>query len=254
MTASQSRSVGAQPARLPDEHLNPAPVASPRIDLGRLFGVPVMVGLLMANALPLFHLDDADPGGSPATIAHFVARLLTIAFYALMVAAFLRRFAARATTPSRSAEAVALFATYLPFSIGLLPAGTPSLPVLAAANTFLIVGLGFSLWSLRSLGRSFSIIAQARAVVRRGPYRVVRHPLYTGELTAALGFVLLNPGWATIAVWFLLCGLQAYRAHHEEAILLATLPDYAQYQRETPQLLPIAISRAFPKRNGSPDN
>ena len=52
-------------------------------------------------------------------------------------------------------------------------------------------------------------------------------------------------------IWVGLCGLQAYRARHEEAILSATLPDYAEYQRETPQLMPLSISRAFRKRTVS---
>lgn len=245
MSAGQPRSGGANQALSAADRPSLEPDDGHRIDLGRLFGVPVMVCLLIGNALSLTRLGDADSGGSVATLA---ARLMTIAYYVLIVAVYLRRSTARATSPSRLAAAVALLASYLPFSLGFLAAGTPPLPVLMVANVSLLLGLGFSLWSLRCLDRSFSIIAQARAVVSRGPYRIVRHPLYTGELVAALGIVLLNPGWATFAVWFFLCGLQAYRAHHEEAILLATLSDYAQYQRQTPQLLPISLSRAFRRR------
>ena len=108
----------------------------------------------------------------------------------------------------------------------------------------LVVGLGFSVWSLACLGKSFSIIAQARKVVRRGPYGVVRHPLYTGELIANLGVVVIAPTWVTLLLWAALCGLQAYRAHHEEAILLSSLADYADYQRDTPRLLPLRLARA----------
>ena len=59
---------------------------------------------------------------------------------------------------------------------------------------------------------------------------------------------MLNPSWLALTIWVGLCGLQAYRAHHEEAILLATLSDYAEYQRQTPQLVPLSISRAWRKR------
>jgi protein-S-isoprenylcysteine O-methyltransferase Ste14 len=231
------------------DRMSPEPVNGSRIDLGRLVGAPVMVCLLVLNALPLF--GDANPRGSWSTAATLATRLLTICFYAFIIAIYLRRSPAVATSASRPATAAALLATYLPFSLGLVNSGTPLLLVLVAANALLILGLGFSLWSLRSLNRSFSIIAQARAVVRRGPYRIVRHPLYTGELAAALGVVLLKPGWATFAIWVSLCGLQAYRARHEEAILLATLPDYAEYQRQTPQLLPLSLSRAFRKRTAN---
>jgi len=239
------------PAKGNGDRLSPEPVPGRRIDLGRLAGVPVMVFLLVGNALSFFHLSDANPLGSWSTAATLAARLLTICFYAVVVTIYLRRSPAVATSASRWATAAALLATYLPFSLGLVNSGTPPLRVLVAANALLILGLGFSLWSLRSLDRSFSIIAQARAVVRRGPYRIVRHPLYTGELTAVLGIVLLNPGRATFAIWVCLCGLQAYRARHEEAILLATLPDYAEYQRQTPQLFPLSLSRAFRKRTAN---
>ena len=248
MSASQSVSAGANPAKSTAEQLGPEPARGRRIDLGRLLGVPVMVFLLVANAVVLFNPSEATFRLSWSTAASLAARIMTISFYALVAAVYLRRSPAVATSPSRRAAAAAMLTTYLPFSLGLLNSGTPSLPVLVVANAFLFLGLGFSLWSLRSLDRSFSIIPQARAVVRRGPYRVVRHPLYTGELVAALGIVLLNPGWPALAIWVGLSGLQAYRAHHEEAILLATLSDYAEYQRQTPRLLPLSISRALRRR------
>jgi protein-S-isoprenylcysteine O-methyltransferase Ste14 len=228
------------------DRMSPEPVNGSRIDLGRIVGAPVMVFLLVVNVFHLF--SDANPRGGWSTAATLATRLLTIFFYGFVIVIYLRRSPAVATSASRRATAAALLATYLPFSLGLVNSGTSSLSVLVAANALLILGLGFSLWSLRSLDRSFSIIAQARAVVRRGPYRIVRHPLYTGELAAALGIVLLKPGWATFAIWASLCGLQAYRARHEEAILLATLPDYAEYQRATPQLLPLSPSRASRRR------
>src|SRR5450756_1010720 len=208
MGALKSASAGAIPAKANGDRLSPEPVHGRRIDLGRVVGAPVMVFLLVFNALPLF--SDANPRGSWSTATILATRLLTICFYAFIIAIYLRRSPAVATSASRRATAAALLATYLPFALGLVNSDTPSLLVLLAANALLILGLSFSLWSLRSLDRSFSIIAQARAVVRRGPYRIVRHPLYTGELTAALGIVLLKPGWATFAIWVSLCGLQAY--------------------------------------------
>jgi len=248
MSMSQAAPVGPNPAGYTGERLDPEPARGRHIDLGRVLGVPVMVFLLIANTLPIFHVVDSGSRGFISTAAGLIPRLLTITFYALAVAVYLRRSPARATSPSRWAAGAAMLASYLPFSLGLLNSAAPSLPMLVAASALLLLGPGLSLWSLRSLDRSFSIIPQARKVVQKGPYRVVRHPLYTGELTAALGIVLLNPAWLALPIWFVLCGLQVYRAHHEEAILLATLPDYAEYQRQTPQLLPVSVSRAFRRR------
>ncbi|HEX8970557.1 isoprenylcysteine carboxylmethyltransferase family protein [Oryzihumus sp.] len=223
-----------------------APAEAPArasVDLGRLVGVPIMTGLLLLNASSLVREVGA---GGPWTVSRAVslaAGLLTVALYVLFVSAFLRRSRARASHPSRSAAIAAMVATWLPFALPLLPAGRPSLATLTVSNVLLVLGLGFAVWSLRYLDRSFSMVAQARRVVRTGPYAVVRHPLYTGELVALLGTVLSRPAWTTFAVWVTILGLQFYRATHEEEILAAVLPDYRDYQLQTPQLVPLAFGR-----------
>jgi len=91
---------------------------------------------------------------------------------------------------------------------------------------------------VRYLGRSISVIAQAREVVDGGPYRLVRHPLYLGELVSALGItIVVGTAWALCA-WVALCGLQAYRALREEQVLLEALPGYRSYRARTAALLP----------------
>ena len=247
MSLSQAAFPGAGPAESTGEQSDPDP-ATRRLDLGRLVGVPVMVLLLIFNALPIFFPGDDGFSWSAQAVADLLARILTICFYALFVAVFLRRSPAVATSHSRRATVIAVVTTYLPFTLLFLEVGTPTVPVLVAANALLCLGLCFSLWSLRWLDRSFSIIPQARAIVCKGPYGIVRHPLYTGELTAVLGIVLLNSSWVALMIWVAMCGLQAYRARHEEAILLTTLPDYREYQRRIPQLLPISLTRALSKR------
>jgi protein-S-isoprenylcysteine O-methyltransferase Ste14 len=181
-------------------------------------------------------------------MASLVATGLTICLYALLTAAFMRRSTAKATHPSVIAAAAAGVASWLPFAMPLLPHGEAGPLGLFAANTLLVFGLGFAVWSIRYLDRSFSMIAQARAVVRSGPYAVVRHPLYTGELVALLGTVLVHPGVWSVGVWAAILCLQAYRVRHEEAILAATLEDYRDYQRSTPQLIPLSVSRLLRHR------
>jgi protein-S-isoprenylcysteine O-methyltransferase Ste14 len=87
------------------------------------------------------------------------------------------------------------------------------------------------------LGRSISVIAQAREVVDRGLYRLVRHPLYVGELVSTLGVAIVGTVWAFCA-WAVLCVLQAYRALREEQVLLVVLPGYRSYRARTAALLP----------------
>jgi protein-S-isoprenylcysteine O-methyltransferase Ste14 len=82
------------------------------------------------------------------------------------------------------------------------------------------------------------VLAQARGLADRGPYRWVRHPLYTGEIVSSLGLALLAGGAPAFAVWLGFCFLQAYRALREEQLLVAALPAYRGYQARTAALLP----------------
>jgi protein-S-isoprenylcysteine O-methyltransferase Ste14 len=93
-------------------------------------------------------------------------------------------------------------------------------------------------WSLRSLGRNVSVIPQARKLAEGGPYRWVRHPLYTGEIFSSLGLVLTFWSLAALAVWLVFCYLQVYRAVREEELLVAVLPGYRRYQARTAALMP----------------
>ena len=88
------------------------------------------------------------------------------------------------------------------------------------------------------LGRSISVIAQAREVVDRGPYRLVRHPLYVGELVSTLGVAIVAGTVWALCAWVALCLLEAYRALREEQVLLQAPPGYRAYRARTAALLP----------------
>jgi protein-S-isoprenylcysteine O-methyltransferase Ste14 len=70
-----------------------------------------------------------------------------------------------------------------------------------------------------SIGRSFGIVPANRGVVVRGPYTLVRHPIYTGYLITYVAFVLAHPRPWNLAI--LLCAGPAFavRALLEERVL-----------------------------------
>jgi len=88
----------------------------------------------------------------------------------------------------------------------------------------------FSIYSVIILGRCFSVFADARGVVRKGPYRLVRHPLYLGELTTMAGLVIASQHLLlTLTAWLALLVIQMVRAHYEERTLASAFDDYASY-------------------------
>ena len=92
-----------------------------------------------------------------------------------------------------------------------LPAGGPLVllgPILVAA------GLGFAVWARRHLGRNWSVnvvVKEDHVLIRTGPYRHVRHPIYTGILLSSLG---ARPLWASgiLGPLFLVSGLSTAAA------------------------------------------
>lgn len=208
------------------------------LDWGRIVMVPISVlggGVAVARIVLLLR-EGADGPGS------LVAALLTAGlsgiFYALIVWAYLRRGPARATSRVRLALLAAPIATFLPFALPHLGAGGVGTPVVFVGDLLLVLGLTWSVWSLRCLDRSLSVVPQARELVDHGPYALVRHPLYLGEIVAMLGLALALGGLLPVLGWVALVLLQCYRAVQEEALLGASLPGYDDYRRRTARVLP----------------
>jgi protein-S-isoprenylcysteine O-methyltransferase Ste14 len=175
---------------------------------------------------------------SAAGVLRGFSAVLVCAFYTLIIWSYLRRGPAVATTKSITASAVAIVATFTPFAFPLLAGPEPDTTRQLAADALLVAGTAWSVWSLRFLGKNLSVIAQARGVTDQGPYRLVRHPLYTGELVSALGLALAAGTVPAAILWVALVGMQAYRALREEQVLLDALTGYREYRARTAALVP----------------
>jgi protein-S-isoprenylcysteine O-methyltransferase len=107
----------------------------------------------------------------------------------------------------------------------------------------LVAGIAFRQWAIHVLGRHFRrrvTIQPGHEVVRRGPYRVLRHPAYAGSLLAVVGIGVVFGSWLTLAVCVvpIAAGLVS-RIRIEEAALEAALGDpYREYERSTSRILP----------------
>lgn len=103
------------------------------------------------------------------------------------------------------------------------------------------VGGAFAWWARIHLGRLWSGNVETREghhVVATGPYALVRHPIYTGLILSALALALIRAtipallGAALVAIGF------ALKAKVEERFLATELPDYPDYARRVPMLVP----------------
>jgi protein-S-isoprenylcysteine O-methyltransferase Ste14 len=104
------------------------------------------------------------------------------------------------------------------------------------------VGLGFAAWARAHLGQNWSGIVTVKedhALVRTGPYRAVRHPIYTGLLLALTGTAMAIGEWrGVLAVICALIGLLR-KIQVEEKRMSENFPEYSRYRQQTAALIPL---------------
>ncbi len=175
--------------------------------------------LLVWCALELRHLRMRAAGRSGATIDD---RGTLDGIFAVVVPSLLLAFAA---------------ARYL----------SPVFPEIVRAVGLFLMALGLALreWSVVTLGRFFTVdvaVQAGHAVVDRGPYRLIRHPSYSGALLAALGAGLAFGNWISLALAaFPALAMLVWRIRVEEDALARGLGEpYRAYMRRTKRLIPFA--------------
>jgi protein-S-isoprenylcysteine O-methyltransferase Ste14 len=123
--------------------------------------------------------------------------------------------------------------------------GFPSLTALGFGALLYAGGLGLKWTALSRLGESWSIqLDQARAgalpLVRTGPYRYIRHPIYLGAVCDGFGTALLFASTSGLVVAaFIYAPAMLLRARFEERCLATELgPLYEAYRRDVPGFFP----------------
>lgn len=163
-----------------------------------------------------------------------------------VVAAFTYFLAVREPSrrPAREPVAFAACGAAIGSAVALRPpAGGEPVALLLAGDGLALAGVAWLLVSVLTLGRCFGILPEARGLVTRGPYRLVRHPVYLGELAACAGLVLGALGPWNLACFAVLCAAQWIRMGLEEQALAREFPEYRSYAARTPRLIPWAALR-----------
>ncbi len=113
--------------------------------------------------------------------------------------------------------------------------------VLTVTGVLVLVGLMLASGGLLSLGSSLTaspIPKDHAALVIRGPFGIMRHPIYTGLMIAGAGLVVFGASWWHLATWIALVILFAFKARWEERMLAKRHPEFAAYAQRVGRFIP----------------
>ena len=175
------------------------------------------------------------------TAVYLINRLLTLCFFSFLFVMYMIRGRAVAKDHNPVAVAAALVGSFVLFALIIVPSPPRSenLAVLAASNLCLALGMGQAIYAVAYLRHRFSIVPEARGLVTSGPYRLVRHPIYLGEIVAGFGLVLPTITGLHALVFVLFVTAEVVRTYYEEGVLRRTYPEYAAYAAGTRRLVPF---------------
>ena len=139
---------------------------------------------------------------------------------------------------------ILLWFPYQRFQLGLVL--TPQTELTTAIGVAVCaLGLCVTIWARRTLAGNWSnriTFKQGHELVQTGPYRFVRHPIYTGLLTMCLGTAMAIGRLHTWLGFLFMCAGFCIKLKQEEALMLRHFPnDYPSYRSRVKALVPFVI-------------
>lgn len=230
--AHLARSAGPLLARLRQSSVYDALMRLPILAYATILGWLSVMGLAQ-------YFYTADPSLPSAVYGINIAmRVSNIAFSVFLAIVSVVRGRARERARGIEPRISALAGTFLIFAVALSPRRELSAGGEIAASTLMLLGTALAAYVLTQLGRSFSVMAEARRLVTSGVYRLVRHPLYLAEEIAVLGFAMQFLSGRTLLLLVVHAGFQLRRMQNEEATLIRAFPEYGAYREKTARLIP----------------
>ena len=200
-----------------------------------LLGLCLRLGLLLGDTKQ--RRDLLASGGSVA--AELVRTLFITLSVGFVVYAYAVRSPPKVHASGWRERYFPMLIAALGFGFFLFHAPPPSPALYLTGMAICIVGWIVTLWGFSHLRHRFSIMAEARELVRTGPYAYVRHPVYFGEMINWIGLAVLYLGWPVALYTAMLILLQALRARVEDQKLAAAFGmDYDRYRTRTGFLFP----------------
>ena len=181
-----------------------------------------------------------------------IQQLLALAYFTMLVVLYSTRLPRIGTDHRAAVVFIAFTGTFSAIAAPFMPGGSHREGLVLVADILATAGLAYSVWGLAYLRRSFSIVPEARRLVTGGPYSLSRHPVYLGEILAAVGINLATAGWpgALLILYFIVCEL--LRIRWEEGVLARAFPDdYPAYALRVPRYLPNPLKALRTTRPGA---
>jgi len=165
----------------------------------------------------------------------------------------------RVKTVAEHESAFSTFSHYAPLAVGIFLLAAPRLPVFPLDVRFVplalwpvrlgavltVAAVAFAIWArVRIAGNWSSSVTLKRGheLIVAGPYRFVRHPIYTGILFGLLGTALAVGEWRALIGVAFAAGAYWRKLMIEEAVMRREFGDaYARYAERTPALIPFVI-------------
>jgi protein-S-isoprenylcysteine O-methyltransferase Ste14 len=217
--------------------------------MGRYLATGAFAVVAAANAL-------SAAGAAATAVVEPSPRAFALAGYGLLKVAVVTTFATLVAlrAPSRKpARDVLAFGACAVALVGLgamlMPPKDAATSLVLAGDLVALVSCAWLLLSVLALGKCFGVLPEVRGLVTRGPYRLVRHPVYAGELGACAGLLLAAPRAWNVVVATAFAAAQVVRMRLEEAALAEEFPEYTTYAARTPRLVPKLSFGAFQKPN-----
>jgi protein-S-isoprenylcysteine O-methyltransferase Ste14 len=108
-----------------------------------------------------------------------------------------------------------------------------------------VAGVAFAIWAREHLGKLWSgtiTLKEGHRIVQSGPYRLARHPIYTGILTGVVGVVLARGDLASLLALVLFALGVARKIAIEEKLLGSRFgEEYAAYRKKVRAIIPFIL-------------
>jgi len=183
----------------------------------------IAVVAITPNVIELYHrYTDAN-----LSFVRAVAGIQTIILVITMV---FRRTPVR-VTPNPWYWLLAFVATYgLIAFLAFAPRGTPIVPIMVP-NVLVLISVAIMIYARVNLGRSIGYVPADRGIITSGPYKLVRHPIYSGLFLTLFAFILRAYTPLNLLLYVIIVGLFMLKSVIEERFLRDN-PEYAVYMQQ----------------------